>query len=45
MVTANLRTKTSSQPKKFDRRTVLASFDRVTEARIKSQFLTFPFAF
>jgi len=28
-----------------ERKNVLAKFDRFTEARMRSQFLTFPFAF
>ena len=46
MFTATTRTKTQTGQKHFERVNVLARFvDRFSEARIKSQYLTFPFAY
>lgn len=39
------QTKTSTTRKSFGQRMVFALLDRFTEARIKSQLLTFPFTF
>jgi hypothetical protein len=46
MFTATTRTKSQTQEKHFERVNVLARFtDRLQEARVKSQYLTFPFAY